>query len=91
MCHCLCSSDSEWGSQCDQLVCPTALAACTRVDSCFAPWFVPAVGISIRLAYLELRFCHNLDQLGTGVCVCDAQKITKVLFVETSVSADSLL
>ncbi|KAI7806135.1 putative vacuolar protein sorting-associated protein 13B-like [Triplophysa rosa] len=63
-----CVSDSEWGSQCDQLVCPTALAACTRVDSCFAPWFVPSVGVSIRLAYLELRFCHNLDQLGTVLC-----------------------
>ncbi len=70
-CVCVCSSDSESGSQvpCEQLVCPTALAACTRVDSCFAPWFVPSVGISIRLAYLELHFCHNLDQLGTGVCV----------------------
>ncbi|XP_073702990.1 intermembrane lipid transfer protein VPS13B [Garra rufa] len=64
------SSDSESGSQvpCDQLVCPTALAACTRVDSCFAPWFVPSVGVSIRLAYLELHFCHNLDQLGTAPC-----------------------
>uniref|UniRef100_A0A9J8BQX9 Vacuolar protein sorting 13 homolog B n=1 Tax=Cyprinus carpio carpio TaxID=630221 RepID=A0A9J8BQX9_CYPCA len=64
------SSDSESGSQvpCEQLVCPTALAACTRVDSCFAPWFVPSVGVSIRLAYLELHFCHNLDQLGTAPC-----------------------
>ncbi|XP_056617879.1 intermembrane lipid transfer protein VPS13B-like isoform X2 [Triplophysa dalaica] len=62
------SSDSEWGSQCDQLVCPTALAACSRVDSCFAPCFVPSMGVSIRLAYLELRFCHNLDQLGTVLC-----------------------
>lgn len=64
------SSDSESGSQvpCDQLVCPTALAACTRVDSCFAPWFVSSVGVSVRLAYLELRFCHSLDQLGTVPC-----------------------
>ncbi|XP_058602808.1 intermembrane lipid transfer protein VPS13B isoform X2 [Onychostoma macrolepis] len=64
------SSDSESGSQvpCEQLVCPTALAACTRVDSCFAPWFVPSVGVSIQLAFLELHFCHNLDQLGTAPC-----------------------
>ncbi|XP_067217864.1 intermembrane lipid transfer protein VPS13B-like isoform X4 [Chanodichthys erythropterus] len=64
------SSDSESGSQvpCEQLVCPTALAACTRVDSCFAPWFVPSVGVSLRLAFLELHFCHNLDQLGTVPC-----------------------
>ncbi|XP_051575064.1 intermembrane lipid transfer protein VPS13B-like isoform X3 [Myxocyprinus asiaticus] len=64
------SSDSESGSQvpCDQLVCPTALAACTRVDSCFAPWFVPSVGVSIRLVCVELRFCHNLDQHGTVPC-----------------------
>ncbi|XP_067305536.1 intermembrane lipid transfer protein VPS13B [Pseudorasbora parva] len=61
------SSDSDSGS-CEQLVCPTALAACTRVDSCFAPWFVPSVGVSLRLAYLELHFCHNLDQLGTVPC-----------------------
>ncbi|KAK1806749.1 hypothetical protein P4O66_005249 [Electrophorus voltai] len=62
------SSDSESGSQlpCEQLVSPTALAACTRVDSSFAPWFVPSVGVSLRLAYLELRLCHHLDQLGTG-------------------------
>ncbi|XP_035381767.1 vacuolar protein sorting-associated protein 13B isoform X2 [Electrophorus electricus] len=61
------SSDSESGSQlpCEQLVSPTALAACTRVDSSFAPWFVPSVGVSLRLAYLELRLCHHLDQLGT--------------------------
>ncbi|KAM3873112.1 intermembrane lipid transfer protein VPS13B [Diretmus argenteus] len=61
------SSDSESGSQlpCDQLVSPTALAACTRVDSCFAPWFVPSVGISLQLAQTELHFCHHLEQLGT--------------------------
>ncbi|MBN3292598.1 VP13B protein, partial [Polypterus senegalus] len=62
------SSDSECGSQipCDQLVSPTALAACTRVDSCFAPWFVPSIGVSLQLACLEFRFCHHLDQLGKG-------------------------
>ncbi|XP_076844429.1 intermembrane lipid transfer protein VPS13B [Brachyhypopomus gauderio] len=61
------SSDSESGSQlpCEQLVSTTALAACTRVDSSFLPWFVPSVGVSLRLAYLELRLCHHLDQLGT--------------------------
>ncbi|KAI4881788.1 hypothetical protein NFI96_011483 [Prochilodus magdalenae] len=61
------SSDSESGSQmpCEQLVCPTILAACTRVDSCFAPWFVPSVGVSLRLAHLELRLCHHLEQIGT--------------------------
>lgn len=62
------SSDSESGSQlhCDQLVSPTALAACTRVDSCFAPWFVPSLGVSLQLAQLEIRLCHHLEQLGTG-------------------------
>uniref|UniRef100_A0AAQ4R4U8 Vacuolar protein sorting 13 homolog B n=1 Tax=Gasterosteus aculeatus aculeatus TaxID=481459 RepID=A0AAQ4R4U8_GASAC len=61
------SSDSESGSQlhCDQLVSPTALAACTRVDSCFAPWFVPSLGVSLQLAQLEIRLCHHLEQLGT--------------------------
>ncbi|XP_066525855.1 intermembrane lipid transfer protein VPS13B-like isoform X2 [Hoplias malabaricus] len=61
------SSDSESGSQlpCEQLVSPTALAACTRVDSCFAPWFVPSVGVSLQLANLELRLCHHLEHLGT--------------------------
>ncbi|KAG5271733.1 hypothetical protein AALO_G00183420 [Alosa alosa] len=64
------SSDSESGSQlqCDQLVSPTALAACTRVDSCFAPWFVPSVGISLQLAQIQLRLCHHLEQLGTAPC-----------------------
>uniref|UniRef100_A0A8B9JRE5 Vacuolar protein sorting 13 homolog B n=1 Tax=Astyanax mexicanus TaxID=7994 RepID=A0A8B9JRE5_ASTMX len=62
-------SDSESGSQlpCEQLISPTALAACTRVDSCFAPWFVPSVGVSLRLAHLELRLCHHLEQLGKGM------------------------
>ncbi|KAJ8353846.1 hypothetical protein SKAU_G00214130 [Synaphobranchus kaupii] len=62
------SSDSDSGSQlpCDQLVSPTALAACTRVDSCFAPWFVPSVGVSLQLAQTELRLCHHLEQLGTA-------------------------
>ncbi|XP_037309384.2 intermembrane lipid transfer protein VPS13B-like isoform X2 [Pungitius pungitius] len=61
------SSDSESGSQlhCDQLVSPTALAACTRVDSCFAPWFVPSLGVSLQLAQLDLHLCHHLEQLGT--------------------------
>ncbi|KAJ8290951.1 hypothetical protein GJAV_G00019570 [Gymnothorax javanicus] len=62
------SSDSDSGSQlpCDQLVSPTALAACTRVDSCFAPWFVPSVGVSLQLAQMELHLCHHLEQLGTA-------------------------
>ncbi|XP_073406560.1 intermembrane lipid transfer protein VPS13B isoform X3 [Dendrobates tinctorius] len=62
------SSESESGSQsaCDQLVTPTALAACTRVDSCFTPWLVPSIGISIQFAHLELHLCHHLDQLGTA-------------------------
>ncbi|XP_047455657.1 vacuolar protein sorting-associated protein 13B-like isoform X2 [Mugil cephalus] len=62
------SSDSESGSQlpCDQLVSPMALAACTRVDSCFAPWFVPSLGVSLQLAQLEVHFCHHLEQLGTA-------------------------
>ncbi|XP_027872491.1 vacuolar protein sorting-associated protein 13B isoform X1 [Xiphophorus couchianus] len=61
------SSDSECGSQlpCDQLVSPLALAACTRVDSCFAPWFVPSLGVSLQLAQLEVHLCHHLEQLGT--------------------------
>ncbi|XP_024861021.1 vacuolar protein sorting-associated protein 13B isoform X2 [Kryptolebias marmoratus] len=61
------SSDSESGSQlhCDQLVSPIALAACTRVDSCFAPWFVPSLGVSLQLAQLEFHLCHHLEQLGT--------------------------
>ncbi|XP_034029740.1 LOW QUALITY PROTEIN: vacuolar protein sorting-associated protein 13B-like [Thalassophryne amazonica] len=61
------SSDSESGSQLhyDQLVSPTALAACTRVDSCFAPWFVPSLGVSLQLAQIELHLCHHLEQLGT--------------------------
>lgn len=62
------SSDSDCGSQlpCDQLVSPKALAACTRVDSCFAPWFVPSVGVSLQIAQLDLHLCHHLEQLGTG-------------------------
>uniref|UniRef100_A0A7N6B3G8 Vacuolar protein sorting 13 homolog B n=1 Tax=Anabas testudineus TaxID=64144 RepID=A0A7N6B3G8_ANATE len=61
------SSDSECGSQlpCDQLVSPMALAACTRVDSCFAPWFVPSLGVSLQVAQLEVHLCHHLEQLGT--------------------------
>ncbi|XP_043921582.1 vacuolar protein sorting-associated protein 13B [Protopterus annectens] len=60
------SSESESGSQsiCDQLVSPTALAACTRVDSCFAPWFVPSLGISVHFAHVELHLCHHLEHLG---------------------------
>ncbi|XP_060051757.1 intermembrane lipid transfer protein VPS13B [Erinaceus europaeus] len=62
------SSASESGSQstCDQLVTPTALAACTRVDSCFTPWFVPSLCISFQFAYLEFHLCHHFDQLGTA-------------------------
>ncbi|NWU94415.1 VP13B protein, partial [Upupa epops] len=62
------SSESESGSQsaCDQLVTPTALAACTRVDSCFTPWFVPSLSVSIQFTYLEVHLCHHLDQLGTA-------------------------
>lgn len=63
------SSASESGSQstCEPLVTPTALAACTRVDSCFTPWFVPSLCMSFQLAHLEFRLCHHLDQLGTGM------------------------
>ncbi|XP_034729846.1 vacuolar protein sorting-associated protein 13B-like isoform X2 [Etheostoma cragini] len=61
------SSDSESGSQlpCDQLVSPIVLAACIRVDSCFAPWFVPSLGVSLKLAQLDIHLCHHLEQLGT--------------------------
>ncbi|KAJ8013405.1 hypothetical protein DPEC_G00052920 [Dallia pectoralis] len=69
------SCDSESGSQlgslgspllpCDQLVSPTALAACTRVDSCFVPWSVPSLGISLTLAQTQVYLCHHLEQLGT--------------------------
>uniref|UniRef100_A0A4W3GSR1 Vacuolar protein sorting 13 homolog B n=1 Tax=Callorhinchus milii TaxID=7868 RepID=A0A4W3GSR1_CALMI len=61
------SCDGESGSQsiCDQLVSPMALAACTRIDSCFAPWFVPSLGLSVQFAQIELHLCHHLDQLGT--------------------------
>ncbi|TNN32779.1 Vacuolar protein sorting-associated protein 13B [Liparis tanakae] len=60
-------SDSESGSQlpCDQLLSPIALAACARVDSCFAPWLVPSLGVSLQLAQLDLHLCHHLEQLGT--------------------------
>ncbi|XP_077454297.1 intermembrane lipid transfer protein VPS13B isoform X2 [Stigmatopora argus] len=60
------SSDSECGSQLnsDQLVSPMALAACTRVDSCFAPWFVPSLGVSLQLAHMQVHFCNHLEQLG---------------------------
>ncbi|XP_027028317.2 vacuolar protein sorting-associated protein 13B isoform X2 [Tachysurus fulvidraco] len=60
------SSESESGSQlhCEQLVSPTALAACMQVDSCFAPWLVPSLGVSVKLAHLELHLCHHLEQLG---------------------------
>lgn len=63
------SSASESGSQstCEPLVTPTALAACTRVDSCFTPWFVPSLCMSFQFAHLEFRLCHHLDQLGTGM------------------------
>lgn len=63
------SLDSDCGSQlpCDHLVSPIALAACTRVDSCFAPWFVPSFGVSLQLSQLELHLCHHLEQLGTGM------------------------
>ncbi|XP_062426458.1 intermembrane lipid transfer protein VPS13B isoform X8 [Rhea pennata] len=62
------SSESESGSQsaCDQLVTPTALAACTRVDSCFTPWFVPSLSMLVRFTYLEVHLCHHLDQLGAA-------------------------
>ncbi|KAM6275949.1 intermembrane lipid transfer protein VPS13B isoform 10-T11 [Spheniscus humboldti] len=62
------SSESESGSQsaCDQLVTPTALAACTRVDSCFTPWFVPSLSVLIQFTYLEVHLCHHLDHLGTA-------------------------
>lgn len=62
------SSASESGSQstCEPLVTPTALAACARVDSCFSPWFVPALCMAFRFAHLEFRLCHHLDQLGTA-------------------------
>ncbi|XP_039661568.1 vacuolar protein sorting-associated protein 13B isoform X4 [Perca fluviatilis] len=62
------SSDSESGSQlpCDQLVSPIVLAACIRVDSCFAPWFVPSLGVSLKLAQLDIHLCHHLEQLGTA-------------------------
>uniref|UniRef100_A0A8B9URB2 Vacuolar protein sorting 13 homolog B n=1 Tax=Anas zonorhyncha TaxID=75864 RepID=A0A8B9URB2_9AVES len=62
------SSESESGSQsaCDQLVTPTALAACTRVDSCFTPWFVPSLSVLVQFTYLEVHLCHHLDQLGTA-------------------------
>lgn len=61
------SLDSDCGSvlHCDQLVSPIALAACTRVDSCFAPWFVPSLGVSLHLAQMEVHLCHHLEQLGT--------------------------
>ncbi|XP_029359486.1 vacuolar protein sorting-associated protein 13B isoform X2 [Echeneis naucrates] len=61
------SLDSECGSQvpCDQLVSPVALAACTRVDSCFAPWFVASLGVSLQVAQLEVHLCHHLEQQGT--------------------------
>ncbi|XP_068178837.1 intermembrane lipid transfer protein VPS13B-like isoform X2 [Antennarius striatus] len=61
------SLDSDCGSQfpCDQLVSPMALAACTRVDSCFAPWFVPSLGVSLQLTQLDVHLCHHLEQLGT--------------------------
>ncbi|KAK7930669.1 hypothetical protein WMY93_007064 [Mugilogobius chulae] len=61
------SLDSDCGSMlhCDQLVSPMALAACTRVDSCFAPWFVPSLGVSLQLAQMEVHLCHHLQQLGT--------------------------
>uniref|UniRef100_A0A8D0GG54 Uncharacterized protein n=1 Tax=Sphenodon punctatus TaxID=8508 RepID=A0A8D0GG54_SPHPU len=52
-------------SACDQLVTPTALAACTRVDSCFTPCFVPSLGVSVQFGHLELHLCHHFDQLGT--------------------------
>ncbi|XP_021242342.1 vacuolar protein sorting-associated protein 13B isoform X5 [Numida meleagris] len=62
------SSESESGSQsaCDQLVTPTALAACTRVDSCFTPWFVPSLSVLVQFTFLEVHLCHHLDQLGTA-------------------------
>nr|XP_030122339.3 vacuolar protein sorting-associated protein 13B isoform X1 [Taeniopygia guttata]XP_030122340.3 vacuolar protein sorting-associated protein 13B isoform X1 [Taeniopygia guttata] len=62
------SSESESGSQsvCDQLVTPTALAACTRIDSCFTPWFVPSLSVLIQFTCLEVHLCHHLDQLGTA-------------------------
>ncbi|XP_036904161.1 vacuolar protein sorting-associated protein 13B isoform X2 [Sturnira hondurensis] len=61
-----CASESGSQSTCDQLVTPTALAACTRVDSCFTPWFVPSLCVSFQFAHLELHLCHHLDQLGTA-------------------------
>ncbi|XP_055478364.1 intermembrane lipid transfer protein VPS13B [Psammomys obesus] len=60
------ASDSGSHSTCEPLVTPTALAACTRVDSCFTPWFVPSVCVSFQFAHLEFRLCHHLDQLGTA-------------------------
>ncbi|XP_075069965.1 intermembrane lipid transfer protein VPS13B isoform X2 [Mixophyes fleayi] len=66
------SSESESGSQsaCDQLVTPTALAACTRVDSCFTPWLVPSFGVSVQFDHLEMHLFHHLDQLGSEPPKC---------------------
>ncbi|XP_069477524.1 intermembrane lipid transfer protein VPS13B isoform X2 [Ambystoma mexicanum] len=66
------SSESESGSQsaCDQLVTPTALAACTRVDSCFTPWFVSSLGLSVHFAHVEVHLSHHLDELGAVPSRC---------------------
>ncbi|KAG8441800.1 hypothetical protein GDO86_010832 [Hymenochirus boettgeri] len=66
------SSESESGSQsaCDQLVTPTALAACTRVDSCFTSSLVPSLGISVQIINLEIHLCHHVEQLGTAPPKC---------------------
>lgn len=64
-----------------------ALAACTRVDSCFAPWFVPSLGVSLQLAQLDIHLCHHLEQLGTGKHIIHRHKLSGFSITQSRLAA----
>ncbi|CAH1247692.1 VPS13B [Branchiostoma lanceolatum] len=50
----------------DPLLSPMALAACMRVDSCFAPKFVPAVSASLSANAIQISISNHMEHLGKG-------------------------
>ncbi|KAI8506006.1 Vacuolar protein sorting-associated protein 13B [Branchiostoma belcheri] len=50
----------------DPLLSPMALAACMRVDSCFAPKFVPAVSASLSANGVQISVSNHMEHLGKG-------------------------
>ncbi|XP_035658997.1 vacuolar protein sorting-associated protein 13B-like isoform X1 [Branchiostoma floridae] len=50
----------------DPLLSPMALAACMRVDSSFAPKFVPAVSASLSASAIQISVSNHTEHLGKG-------------------------